>query len=426
MARYLYTLFFYLITPLILLRLFYRASKAPAYVQRIAERFGLFTAPKLQNTIWVHSVSVGETIAAAPLVKRLQQQYPNASIVVTTMTPTGSDRVKALFGDSVFHVYAPYDLPGAVQRFIQRVQPKLLVIMETELWPNTIHYCRQSSVPVLLANARLSEKSAAGYQRLRWLTSSMLNNLTKVVAQNRADADRFLALGLSEDKVDVSGSIKFDVKIDPSLIAKAASLKQQWSDQGQRLVIVAASTHQGEDEIILEAFKSVVEKISDALLVIVPRHPERFDQVVELCQQSFSVTRRSLNDPVAAETQIVVGDTMGELLLICGCADIVFIGGSLINSGGHNMLEPAAWSLPLLTGASDFNFAEASRLLQQRSALWIANDANTLAEKMLLLGQSTSLRSEMGANAKAVVEENRGALDRLIQAVDCLLKDSNR
>ncbi|MDG1773816.1 MAG: lipid IV(A) 3-deoxy-D-manno-octulosonic acid transferase [Oceanicoccus sp.] len=418
MARYLYSVFFYLITPLILLRLAYRASKAPAYGQRIAERFGFFIAPKLNNTIWVHSVSVGETIAAAPLIKRLQQQYPDAAIVVTTMTPTGSDRVKALLGDSVFHVYAPYDLPGAIQRFLTRVQPKLLVIMETELWPNTIHYCRQSSIPVVLANARLSEKSAAGYQRLSWLTGPMLNNLSKVVAQNKADADRFLALGLAENKVEVSGSIKFDVVIDKALIAKAEPLKQQWSNHGQRLIIMAASTHQGEDEIILDAFKQVIEKISDALLIIVPRHPERFDQVVNLCEQRFSVARRSNNDTVSAATNVLVGDTMGELLLLCGCADMVFVGGSLINSGGHNMLEPAAWSLPIITGESDFNFAEASRLLQQRSALLMVSDANLLAEKLLLLGQSESLRNEMGANAKAVVEENRGALDRLILEIE--------
>ncbi|ARN73848.1 lipid IV(A) 3-deoxy-D-manno-octulosonic acid transferase [Oceanicoccus sagamiensis] len=422
MARYLYSLVFYLITPLILLRLWYRASKAPAYGQRIAERFGFFTAPKLTDTIWVHSVSVGETIAAAPLVKRLQQQHPHASIVVTTMTPTGSDRVKALFGDSVFHVYAPYDLPGAVQRFLKRIQPKLLVIMETELWPNTIHYCRQSSIPVVLANARLSEKSAAGYQRLSWLTGAMLNNLSKVVAQNQTDADRFLALGLPDDHVEVSGSIKFDVEIDNRLIAKAASLKDQWSQQGQRLILMAASTHQGEDEIILDAFKQVLNTLSDALLIIVPRHPERFDQVAGLCAGSFSTTRRSQSHTVDAQTQVLLGDTMGELLLLCGCADIVFVGGSLVDSGGHNMLEPAAWSLPLITGDSDFNFAEASRLLQQRSALLRVSDARMLAEKILMLGESEPLRQSMGTNARAVVDENRGALDRLLLAINALLK----
>ena len=421
MARYLYSAFFYLITPLILLRLFYRASKVPAYGQRIAERFGFFTAPRLENTIWVHAVSVGETIAAAPLVKRLQQQYPDASIVVTTMTPTGSDRVRALFGDSVFHVYAPYDLPGSILRFIKRLQPKLLVIMETELWPNTIHYCHRSAIPVVLANARLSAKSAAGYQRLSWLTGAMLNNLSKVVAQNRADAERFLALGLADSKVVVSGSIKFDVVIDQTLISKAEALKYQWSHQGQRLIIIAASTHQGEDEIILEAFKQVIEKISNALLIIVPRHPERFDQVAGLCEESFSVARRSQSDTVSAETQVLVGDTMGELLLLYGCADIAFVGGSLVNSGGHNMLEPAAWSLALITGNSDFNFAEASRLLQQRSALFVANDSASLAKKMILLGQSAPLRFETGVNAKAVVEQNRGALGRLLLVLERFL-----
>ena len=425
MARYFYSAFFYLITPLILLRLLYRASKAPAYGRRIAERFGFFTVPELENTIWVHAVSVGETIAAAPLVKRLQQQYPEASIVVTTMTPTGSDRVRALFGDSVFHVYAPYDLPGSILRFIKRLQPKLLVIMETELWPNTIHYCRRCSIPVVLANARLSAKSAAGYRRLGWLTRPMLNNLTQVVAQNRADADRFLALGLADSKVVVSGSIKFDVVIEDALIRKAQALKYQWSDQGQRLIIIAASTHQGEDNIILEAFEQVIATIPNALLIIVPRHPERFEYVTKLCEERFSVARRSQNNPVCATTQVLVGDTMGELLLLYGCADIAFVGGSLINSGGHNMLEPAAWSLPLLAGSSDFNFAEASRLLQQRSALLVANDAASLAKKMIVLAQSETLRLEMGANAKAVIAENRGALDRLSAVVQSYYSDKS-
>ena len=259
----------------------------------------------------------------------------------------------------------------------------------------------------------------------RWLTRPMLNNLTQVVAQNRADADRFLALGLADSKVVVSGSIKFDRVIGNALIDKAQALKCQWSEQGQRLIIIAASTHQGEDSIIIEAFEQVIATIPNALLIIVPRHPERFVQVTELCEQRFSVARRSQNDPVCTATQVLVGDTMGELLLLYGCADIVFVGGSLINSGGHNMLEPAAWSLPLLTGNSDFNFAEASRLLQQRSALLVANDATSLAKNMILLAQSETLRLEMGANAKAVVAENRGALDRLLVILQSYYSDKS-
>ncbi|HEB27269.1 MAG TPA: 3-deoxy-D-manno-octulosonic acid transferase [Porticoccus sp.] len=418
MARFLYTLLFYAITPLILLRLLFRARKAPGYGQRILERFGIFSAPVLRDSIWVHSVSVGETIAAAPLIKQLQQQYPDSPVVVTTMTPTGSERVKALFGDSVFHVYAPYDLPGSIARFLKRIQPRLLIIMETELWPNTIHYCRQNDISVILANARLSEKSALGYQRLAALTRPMLNNLSKVVAQHTADADRFLALGIDRNKVEVSGSIKFDVVIDQDLITQAAQLKSRWSDEGQRLLIVAASTHEGEDEIILQAFKQALKHVPNLLLVLVPRHPERFTQVAELAKKSgLQIERRSSANNVANSTQVLIGDTMGELLLLYGCADIVFVGGSLVNTGGHNMLEPAAWGLPMITGESDFNFLEASRLLQQASALSTVNNSEELSKQFEVLAGSESLRKQTGDNAKAVVAANRGSLDRLVAAV---------
>jgi 3-deoxy-D-manno-octulosonic-acid transferase len=419
MARCLYTLLFYAITPLLLLRLLVRARKAPAYGQRILERFGIFSAPILHNSIWVHSVSVGETIAAAPLIKELQQRYPNSPLVVTTMTPTGSERVEALFGDSVFHVYAPYDLPGSITRFLKRVQPQLLIIMETELWPNTIHYCRKNDVSVVVANARLSEKSARGYQRLSALTRSMLENTTKVVAQNKADADRFLALGIESNKVEVSGSIKFDVVIDQKSIVKAAQLKSSWNDNGQRLILVAASTHEGEDAIILRAFKRVLGKHPNLLLVLVPRHPERFISVAKLAKDSgLEVECRSKANKVARTTQVLIGDSMGELLLFYGCADIVFVGGSLVNSGGHNMLEPAAWGLPIISGKSDFNFLEISRLLQQGTALLTIKNSEELSTKFELLAESDILRKQMGDNAKAIVAANRGSLGRLVAAID--------
>ncbi|MEE8057914.1 MAG: lipid IV(A) 3-deoxy-D-manno-octulosonic acid transferase [Pseudomonadales bacterium] len=423
MARWCYTIVFYLITPLILLRLCYRATKASAYSKRIAERFGLFAAPelrdKLQDSIWVHSVSVGETIAVAPIVKRLQQQFPASRIVVTTMTPTGSERVRALFGDTVFHVYAPYDLPGSIKRFLKRVQPKLLVIMETELWPNTLHYCRKYTIPVVLANARLSAKSAAGYQRLSLLTKPVLGNLSTVVAQSQADADRFLSLGLAAEHIEVSGSIKFDIEISDELKEKASQLKFQWSLDGQRLIFLAASTHNGEDDIILQAFKAALNTHPQLLLVLVPRHPERFDQVVNLSQQfGFSTRRRSTGAALDMDTQVVIGDTMGELLLFYGCADIAFVGGSLVNTGGHNILEPAAWGLPIVIGESDFNFLEISRMLQQQGALTKVTDSDSLAQALLTLMNAEQKRIQMGAAALAVVTSNRGALDRLMSVIN--------
>jgi 3-deoxy-D-manno-octulosonic-acid transferase len=414
MARCLYTLFYYLITPIIVLRLLWRSRKAPAYRQRIGERFGFFKAPSLRGSIWLHTVSVGETIAAVPLVKQLQKQYPHKSIVVTTMTPTGSERVKALLGDSVFHVYAPYDLPGCIKRFLARIEPSILIIMETELWPNTIELCAQRYIPVLLVNARLSQKSAAGYQRFAALSQPMLRGLSGIAAQTEVDASRFVALGFSPERMQVTGSIKFDIAINEALQAQAQKLKAHWQQPAQRLVWIAASTHEGEDEIILAAHKQLLQQQPQALLVLVPRHPERFKQVAMLIEQAgFSAVRRSEGLEPALETQVYLADTMGEMMLLLGASDIAVVGGSFIASGGHNMLEPAAWGLPIITGESDYNFLEISALLQQAQALTKVADANALAAELLSLTDQ-SLRQQRGTAAMAVVEKNRGSLQRLL------------
>ena len=422
MARHLYTLFYYLITPLIVLRLLMRARKAPAYKQRIKERFGFFPAPAFKKSIWLHSVSVGETIAAAPLVKALQQRYPDHQLVVTTMTPTGSERVRALFGDSVFHVYAPYDQPCSLARFIQRVNPQLLIIMETELWPNMVNACYQRSIPVMLANGRLSAKSAAGYQRFAALTKPMLAQLTEIAAQTQAHAQRFNALGADSETVSVTGSIKFDIAVTEAQQALAATERERWTGDGQRFIWVAASTHQGEDEKILAAHKRLLQQVPQALLLLVPRHPERFDQVAELArQQGFNLARRSQNESPDTTTAVYLGDTMGEMMLLLGACDVAFVGGSFIASGGHNMLEPAAWGLPVITGASDFNFPEASELLQQAGAMVKVETEQALADQLLRL-QDQNLRQQRGAAALEVVAANRGSLERQLAMVAGLLK----
>lgn len=417
-VRYIYTMVFYLAIPLVILRLFYRALKAPAYRRRIIERFGIFSAPNIHNSIWIHSVSVGETIAAAPLIKQLQHRYPQSPIVVTTMTPTGSERVTALFGDSVFHVYAPYDLPTAINSFLKRIQPRLLIIMETELWPNTILACNKRSIPVVLANARLSEKSAAGYQRFSLLTQSMLGALSKVVAQSQADVDRFLSLGLDHQQVEVSGSIKFDISLSDTLKDQSKRLKDGWTGNGKKLVWIAASTRAGEDEILLRAFGWLVECWPNLLLLLVPRHPERFKHVADMSRQAgFNTALRSLPESITEQTQVIVGDTMGELLLFYGCADIAFVGGSLVDTGGHNMLEAAAWGLPIITGESNFNFAEISHLLQANRALVTVDDSESLAEQVGIYVNSAEQRLEAGERAKAVIASNSGALDRLLGVI---------
>ncbi|OUS10545.1 3-deoxy-D-manno-octulosonic acid transferase [Gammaproteobacteria bacterium 54_18_T64] len=421
MARLLYTVLIYLCLPLILLRLFLRGSRAPAYRRRWGERFGFVDRlDASRQVIWLHSVSVGETIAAAPLVRRLQAQYPEATLLVTTMTPTGSAQVGKIFGASVEHCYAPYDMPDAIARFLSRTHPALLVIMETELWPNLIHACHHRSIPVVLANARLSAKSAAGYAKVAQLARPMLAQLAVVAAQTEADGERFLRLGVASESLEVTGNIKFDLQLDESLREQAAALKAQWRGASGRPVWLVASTHRGEDEIVLDAFSQVLAHCADLLLVLVPRHPERFDEVAGLCSEAgYNLSRRSEvpGAGMAAITdgvQIVLGDTMGELLTFCGASDISFVGGSLVAVGGHNLIEPAAWGVPVLSGPHLFNFTEVARLLSEAGGLALCATASELAEQVVkLLVDDAQCYRQMSDAALAVTEANRGALDRL-------------
>ena len=418
MSRLIYSLLFYLLLPLVVLRLLYRSLKAPAYRRRWAERFGFIDLARDQRPmIWLHSVSVGETLAAIPLVRRLLNDYPGHQLLITTMTPTGSERVRAVFGDQVLHCYAPYDLPDAVARFLRRAQPALCIIMETELWPNTIAGCVAARVPVVLANARLSEKSARGYQRFTGLTMNMLQGLSAVAAQHDDDAQRFLSLGLPAASVAVTGNIKFDLTIDEELRQHAAVLGEQWRGENQRPVWLVASTHRGEDEIILDAFAQIKQRLPECLLVLVPRHPERFNDVALLCRQrGFTLARRSA-DEASGSVDILLGDTMGELMMFFGACDLAFIGGSLVPTGGHNMIEAAAWGAPVITGPHLFNFAEASRLLLNADAMIICDDAAGLAESVGHLLEDKARRTLRGEAARLVAEANRGALDRLLAII---------
>ncbi len=425
MARWLYTILFYLLLPLVMLRLWLRGRKAPAYRQRWAERLGIFPKPDFDKTIWVHSVSVGETIAAAPMIKALQARYPDYQLVVTTMTPTGSERVRALFADQVFHVYAPYDIPVAINRFLNAINPAMLIVMETELWPNTVHCCAKRHIPLVLANGRLSEKSARGYQRFSGLTVPMVQALSAIAAQDTASAQRFRQLGADQQRLTVTGSIKLDISVDEQLHEQAAQLKAHWSQCGERKIFIAASTHQGEDEQLLSAFSAIKDHHSKPLLLLVPRHPERFDSVAALCvQQGYRVVRRSSGDEVTADVDVLLGDTMGELLLLYGCSDIAFIGGSLVATGGHNMLEPAAWGLPLLTGPSDFNFKQISDALVQAGALRQVATAEQLAAAVTQLLSEEALCGRMRCVALQYIEANRGALERLLVVIGAELEGS--
>lgn len=419
MFRFIYSVVFYLITPLIILRLVIRGLAAPNYRKRWGQRFGFFTpSESSKETIWLHAVSVGETLAAVPLVKALQEKYPERRLLITCMTPTGSERITAAFGDSVDHSYAPYDTPGAVARFLKRVQPKMLIIMETELWPNTVAACYKRQIPVILANGRLSEKSARGYARVSKLSGPMVAQLSAVAAQHGDDGGRFTALGLPAEKLHITGNIKFDLELNAQIRLSAEALRQQWDGTNQRPILLAASTHRGEDEIILQAFSLIKQSVNNALLVLVPRHPERFNQVGDLCLDAgYSLARRSNNDSTD-NADILLGDTMGELMTFFGACDIAFVGGSLVANGGHNMIEPAAWGKPTLSGLSVFNFAEVSRLLAEAGGLSLVEDAAALAESVIVLMKNPEQAQQMGLSAQQVAEANRGALERLLAVID--------
>ncbi|RYY01582.1 MAG: 3-deoxy-D-manno-octulosonic acid transferase [Gammaproteobacteria bacterium] len=421
--RIFYTFIFYLAVPIILLRLLWRAIAAPAYAKRWSERFAFFS-PLTPNkkVIWFHTVSVGEFIAALPLI-RLLQARGDVQLVVTTTTPTGSERVRASLGESVFHVYAPYDLPSVLTRFIRRTKPSLLLIMETELWPNTLAACAKRKIPSVLINGRMSEKSARGYEKFSGLTQPMMQHLTKALVQNKTDAERFNRIGLPVGNTEITGNVKFDLTLSEDVRTNAATLKQQWSQDGKILLWIAASTHQGEDEIILDAFAQCKKNpaLENLRLVIVPRHPERFNSVASLCiSRGFKVSRRS-EKIVSDDAHIILGDTMGELLLMFGASDIAFVGGSLVPNGGHNFIEPAVWQLPILSGTSVFNFAEVSRLLVDAGALTLVPSAGVLAQQVEILATNSAERVKRGQAASAVANENRGALAKTLNAIDAFL-----
>ncbi len=421
MNRTLYTLLLHLFLPLILLRLAWRAWRAPAYARRIGERFAIAPRDLRPGGIWVHAVSVGESIAAAPLIRALLERHPELPLTVTCMTPTGSERIRALFGERVQHCYLPYDLPWAAARFLDRLRPRLAVIMETELWPNHVHQCAQRGTPVVLANGRLSARSARGYGRFARLTAPMLAEMRWLAVQSEAEAGRFRALGARDEALTVTGSIKFDLAVDPQLPARAAALREAWG-AAARPVWIAASTHAGEDEIVLAAHRRLLAHFPGALLILVPRHPERFAQVFELCRrEGFATRRRSSGEAVEAGTAVLLGDTMGELLFLYALADVAFVGGSLVASGGHNLLEPAALGKPLLSGPHLFNFLDIAARLGEAGALREVQDAGSLAAAVDGLWSDPEGAGRAGAAGRAVVEANQGALGRLLEGLERLL-----
>ncbi|RRZ87823.1 lipid IV(A) 3-deoxy-D-manno-octulosonic acid transferase [Erwinia sp. 198] len=419
-----YSVLLYLIQPLIWLRLWLRGRKAPAYRKRWAERYGYCKGKVKPDGILLHSVSVGETLAAVPLVRALRHRYPTMPITVTTMTPTGSERAASAFGKDVHHVYLPYDLPGSMNRFLDNVSPRLVIIMETELWPNMIAQLHARKIPLVIANARLSERSAKGYGKLGKFMQRLLQKITLIAAQNQEDGERFVALGLKRSQLAVTGSLKFDISVTPELAARAVTLRRQWAPR--RPVWIATSTHEGEESIILAAHRKLLARFPALLLILVPRHPERFDTARDMTQKAgFSYTLRSSGEIPSSSTQVVIGDTMGELMLLYGIADLAFVGGSLVERGGHNPLEAAAHAIPVLMGPHTFNFKDICAKLQQADGLITVNDADSLDKEIGTLLTDEDYRLYYGRHAVEVLHQNQGALQRLLQLLEPYLPQRN-
>lgn len=427
--RYGYTVMFGLLMPLMVLMLLWRSRRVPSYRQRIGERFGYVpqrttTAAGFAPCIWLHAVSVGEVMAARPLVDALLREHPQATCWITTTTPTGSAMVLQLFAAEVartrvMHSYLPYDLPNGIARFLQRVQPTLWLVMETEIWPNWYYACAKRRIPILLVNARLSARSLRGYARLGGLIRHTLAYVTSLVARSAQDADAFQQLGMPASRILVGGNVKFDLSVPAGLAAKAQQLRQAWGDAP---VWVAGSTHEGEDAIILVVYQQLRQTFPQLKLVLVPRHPQRFDAVYEQCQQvavlrGWQVTRRSQCAELPSDTAILLGDTLGELLLWYALADVAFIGGSLVERGGHNPLEAAIWGVPVVSGQHTANFADMFPALCAAGGAKQVQDAAQLQQVLTDWLSHAPDRQTAGQQARAFVLQQQGATALILQCV---------
>ncbi|MEZ8653480.1 lipid IV(A) 3-deoxy-D-manno-octulosonic acid transferase [Vibrio splendidus] len=410
LIRLIYTLILSLASPLLLYGLYKSKPGKPSFGKRWKEHFGITPQTQGKSPIWIHAVSVGESIAAIPIIKQLKQRDPNQAIIVSTTTSTGAEQIDKL-GDLVEHRYMPIDFSWCIRGFLKTVQPKQMLIMETELWPNTLHCVTKAGIPISVLNARLSERSCQRYAKFQAVFDLLAKNLSQVLCQYPSDAERFARLGLDKSSVHVTGSIKFDIEVSSEQIEKGRALREQVGFE--RDVWIAASTHQGEDEIVLDAHRQLLKDNPSALLMIVPRHPERFNQVTELAKQhQFNTITRTSQQPITSDIEVYIADTMGEMLVLLGGADVCFMGGSLVGDkvGGHNLLEPAALQLPLLNGPSYFNFGEITDKLLEANAVVICQDSQDIAGQLQQLFKQSELRKTKGLAAYQVVEQNRGAL----------------
>ncbi|HEY8096082.1 MAG TPA: lipid IV(A) 3-deoxy-D-manno-octulosonic acid transferase [Methylobacter sp.] len=415
--RVFYACLFYLLIPFILVRLIWRSIKAPAYRHRWGERFAFYNRKFAQNVIWFHAVSVGEAESLFPLVRKIQQQHPDAKLLITTTTPTGSARVKAVMQESVEHVYLPYDIPCAVSRFMRCFKPRIAVIMETEIWPNLFACCGKNEVPLYIINARLSEKSAGGYQKIPALISPALAQVKLIATQTQDDAQRFVAIGAKSEAVRTLGNIKFDIDVSSDIIGQGLRLKSDWFVG--RFVWLIASTHKDEEAIFLEIYKEIKQKIPELLLVIVPRHPERFGEVKKLCERhQLNVVMRTSGDACHQLVDVYLADTMGELKMLYAASDATFVGGSMVPVGGHNILEALAVGTPVLFGPYMTNFKEIAQRVLLHDAAKQCQNKNEIINAIVELHADAAYRQSFAKEGREFVRQNQGAIIRILDVLN--------
>lgn len=416
-----YVLLSWLLAPVFVGHLLWRSFNQPDYRRRLAERFGYYRHDSLPASgIWIHAVSVGEVTAAAALVRILRERFPGKPLLVTTTTPTGSQRARDLFGSTVQHCYVPYDAPGPVRRFFDWARPELAVVLETEIWPNLYRECGRRGVPLVLASARVSDRSVRRYRILFSLIRDTLAHGIVIGAQSATDAERFRVLGANPERTHVTGNIKFDFEIAPEIAARGQAFRREHA--GNRPVWIAASTHQDEEEVLLESHRRVMARYPEALLILVPRHPPRFAAVAALLQRTgMRTVRRSSGETCHADVEVFLGDSMGELTMLYAAADVAFVAGSLARIGGHNLLEPAALGVPALTGPHNFNAPDIAELLIGQGATVVVRDARQVADEVIRLLGDPAERARRAALARAALASNRGAVDRLMALVEPLV-----
>ena len=420
MLRLIYTAIFYLALPLYFVRLIIRAVQNPDYLKRWGERLGYGSnlPTEGKTVLWIHAVSVGEVNASIPLVRSLLDTYSNSEILVTTSTPTGSKILLDKMGARVKHQYVPLDLPACLNVFLDRWNPKAVIVLETEIWPNILSMCKERGIFTALVNARLSEKSKDNYNIVKPLAAEALANLDLLIAQYDSDADRFKEINTAL-KIEVCGNLKFDQQVPEEMHSISSSIRDSWSDDGQRPTLIAASTHETEEEFVLDAFLEILGEAKEALLILVPRHPERFETVFEYIQnRELSVARRSNKDDVTPKTQVLLGDTMGELNFLYSVSDVAFVGGSLVDHGGQNLLEPASLGLPLSSGKSLRNFQEIADELQESKALFLIEEQKELSDFFIDMISKPKKSARIGKASAKVFEKNRGVLIKINQSLN--------